>query len=280
MITTELENIQGLISSNRKLSVGMDFLRLMRTEGLLEANKGLFPAILGGAVRDGLFLGREINDIDVFLFYDQRSALTTSPLTSRRERSDAMADVRQNILAWLEDMEIEWQSLLSDRASAYFGQNQFHEIIQFVWRETTIQVMIPNGESLNSSIDGLMRTMPLYSTVALTLNYLRVYDLALANFCMPRNHYFVGTEKDIPYLRNKAPTGVFIPVSNTNTAISSALNHYVEASSSLDALNVNNGASMGVNAMTSLLKRAFLDRIAVGNTDRISQSTANPTHTL
>lgn len=118
MITTELENIQGLISSNRKLSVGMDFLRLMRTEGLLEANKGLFPAILGGAVRDGLFLGREINDIDVFLFYDQRSALTTSPLTSRRERSDAMADVRQNILAWLEDMEIEWQSLLSDRASA------------------------------------------------------------------------------------------------------------------------------------------------------------------
>ena len=276
MITTELSNIEGTISSNAKLSTGMDFMRLMRSEGLLEASKGLFPVICGGAVRDGLFTGREINDIDIFLFRDHRSPLVSETIGDLHV---AMADVRQNVLAWLEDMEIEHQSLLSDRASAYFGSQQFLDIIQFVWNNVTIQIMIPLGNCLQSGVDGVMRTMPLYSAVALTLNYLRVYDLALANYCMPRNHYLVGTERDVPYLRNKFPNGVLIPVNDSRVASVTALAHYVE-SIPFSEVNTLDHTQMAKNSTANLLKRAFLDLVPVQFPDRLIQTSGSPANTL
>ncbi|MCS5737351.1 hypothetical protein, partial [Herbiconiux daphne] len=157
MITTELSNIQGLVSSSRKLTVGMEFLRLMRDEGLLEANRGFFPAICGGAVRDGLFTGREINDIDIFLFRDQRAPTVTERIGTNAEIRNELEDIRQNILAWLEDMEADSVSLLSANAEAYFGVQRFVDITQFVWREVIYQIMIPTQAQLSGGIDHLLR---------------------------------------------------------------------------------------------------------------------------
>lgn len=277
MITTELSNIQGLISSNAKLSVGVDFLRLMRTEGLLEASKGLFPAICGGAVRNGLFTGREINDIDVFLFRDSRSPAYQGGLDTTTALLHELTEVRQNILSWLEDQEIEWQSLLSDAASAYFGSQQFLEIVQFVWREVTIQIMIPTSRHLSNGIDHLMRTMPLYSAVALTMDYVRVYDLALANYCLPRNQYFVGTERDIPYLRHKFPGGVYLPVSGSREASVAALSFFIESAPLAD-INMNDSQMMGINSTNSLLKRAYKSKFPDLTDDQIQQGPVAPTN--
>lgn len=278
MITTELSNIQGLISANAKLSTGLDFLRLMRSEGLLEARKGYFPAICGGAVRDGLFLGREINDIDIFLFRDNRSPLAVdNPSTSAAVAQD-MRDIQQDFLAWLEDMEIPHQSLLSDRASAYFGAQRFLDIIQFVWNEVTIQVMIPLGNTLSNGIDNLLRTMPIWSGCCLTMQYLRMFDTTLSHYYLPENHFFVATDRDIPYLRHKAPDGVMVPVNTAREAVMLTLSQYMNTTT-LDAMRVNDAVVMNSNNTNGLVRRAAADKLGITEA-QVNQMSGTPVNSL
>lgn len=278
MITTELSNIQGLISSNSKLTAGMDFMRLMRTEGLLEASRGLFPAIVGGAVRDGLFTGREINDIDIFIFRDGRSPAAVQQLTNTRDLEQEMRDYRQNLLAWLEDMEIDSRSLLSDRAASYFGGQRFLDIIEFVWNSVTIQVMIPAGNTLQHGVDNLLRTMPIYSALAITQEYLRMFDTTAAHMWLPEGTYFVATERDVPYLRHKFPQGRALPVSNSREAAMLALTQY-HRTVTLDEVNLNDTASMNVNSANSMCRRALAEKFNVPF-EVLTNVTQAPTNTL
>lgn len=281
MITTDIVNIQGLISANAKLATGVQFMHTMRSEGLLEACKGYFPAILGGAVRDGLFLNREIHDIDIFLFRDSRSPVATDVDRTSNGVRNSVGEIRQNILAWLEDMEIEHQSLLSDRASAYFGSNQFSEILQFVWNDVTIQIMIPTAEMMSTSIDNLLRTMPIFSGVALTMDYLRMFDTTLAHYYLPENHYFVATDRDVPYLRNKAPNGILIPVSTARESVLMTLGqrfwHTAPMPTTGMPLGDGQNTFLNMNATPHITARAFMEKLGLER-GMVNQSSASPTN--
>lgn len=256
MITTELRNIAHLVAAKPKLQAGVDFMHLMRTEGILEAAKGFFPAICGGAVRDGLFTGREINDVDIFLFREMHSPVATDNPRTGAVLAQELEAVRQNLLSWLEDEEITSTSLLNTRAASYFGEQRFIDIIEFEWHDTRIQVMIPVVGQISSSLDYLLRTMPIYSGVALTMEHLRLFDATLASYYLPDNNYFVVNPRDASYLQNKfGPNARVIPVNNSREATVYGLSAFVD-NSPLSVANTDDTSFMSSNSAANLARKA------------------------
>ena len=270
MITMEVAHLQNHIAASEKLSVGYDFMQLIRSEGLVDVTTGLFPAICGGAVRNGLFLNTPINDVDIFLFKSS-SGDRRVQLSTQRD----LDQIRDNILSWLEDEGIESQSLLS---SNYMGNQTFTDIIQFVWRNVTIQVMIPGVTSASQSIDNLLRTLPIYSSVVLTLEYLRMFNITVAQYYLPEHVYYVGSDRDISYLRNKDPNSTVIPIANAGDAIGPALSQFVNTLP-LGNVNLSDAELIRSNTAMSLVKRAFCHKLGVVST-QFTTSPSTPNHSL
>lgn len=214
--STSEERIQTLINGNEKLSTGMAFLQLMEEQQILTG--GVESAIVGGAVRDVFFHNQNPNDIDVFLYRAR-----VAPLMSRNYvqyvRDIDFGRAREEILMWLEDQDIEHESLLSERAAEYFGGQRFLDILSFEWNGVNIQIMIPNGD-MNTSplgLDGLLDTMPTYSKLCLTLDTFASTNAGFASQFLEEKPLCITA--DIAYLRNKFPDERFIRFSNSGNLV-------------------------------------------------------------
>ncbi|MCS5736977.1 hypothetical protein, partial [Herbiconiux daphne] len=118
---------------------------------------------------------------------------------------------------------------------------------------------------------------PLHSGMCLTLDYFRAYDTSVAHMWLPENQYFVATERDIPYLRRKAPNGRMIPVSNNREAAMIALSGR-QQSVSLDEINITSTASMNINSASNMIRRALAERWGV-SIDVLSANPVTPVNT-
>lgn len=213
MIYVNNDQINARILANDKLSVGMDFLRLIRTEEFATRSDGIVPVIAGGAVRDGLFghkTNREVNDIDIFfhraVIQDGDVPTRTMTAVGQERFNETLQNLRENILVWLEDNEIPFESLLSDAAAEYFGGQSFLDILSFEWRGVTIQIMIPNRAlHTASSAKSFLFLMPLMSGACLSLERLTMTTGFVASLNMPEGQVAAGTDRDLPYLRRKFP---------------------------------------------------------------------------
>lgn len=213
MIYVNNDQINARILANDKLSVGMDFLRLIRTEEFATRSDGIVPVIAGGAVRDGLFghkTNREVNDIDIFFHraveQDGDAPTRTMGVARTDQFNDTLRNLRENILVWLEDNEIPFESLLSDAAAEYFGGQSFLDILSFEWRGVTIQIMIPNRAiHTSASAKNFLFLMPLMSGACLSLERLTMTTGFVASLNMPAGQVAAGTDRDLPYLRRKFP---------------------------------------------------------------------------
>lgn len=215
--------IQNRLESNSRLSTGLVFLSRLSSEGILDSSTtGLSPAIVGGAVRDVIFENSEPNDIDIFFYRN-----TSTGNRSRTDYHNSLNRLREDLLLWLEDQNIEHESLLSPQAEGYTQGNRFLDIISFVWLGVNIQVMIPR-DFLNtaSSVGSLVSQMPLISGAAITLNRLVFSDSFLASqFLRRANIYPAGIERntDYQYLRRKRPNGRILPISNLDALVYTAM---------------------------------------------------------
>lgn len=223
-VSTEESFLSSRIGRSESLSTGMDFLRLMDEQSLLTG--GVESAIVGGAVRDVLFHNTTPNDIDIFLY---KASVGNNMSPSLRA---ALQDVdfelaRENIILWLEDQEIEYTSLISDRAAEYFGGNRFLEILDFNWRDKHFQIMIPSeGHSaIGRGLDWLLGTMPTYSKLCLTLDYFYASNAGVACQFMAEKPLCIET--DIMYLRNKFPNERYIRFSNSTDLVFHSLRNHV-----------------------------------------------------
>lgn len=214
--STSEERIQTLINGNEKLSTGMAFLQLMEEQQILTG--GVESAIVGGAVRDVFFHNQNPNDIDVFL-YRTRVTPLMSPHYVQYVRDIDFGRAREEILMWLEDQDIEHESLLSERAAEYFGGQRFLDILSFEWRGVNIQIMIPNGD-MNTSplgLDGLLDTMPTYSKVCLTLDTFAATNAGFTSQFLEEKPLCITA--DIAYLRNKFPDENYIRFANSASLV-------------------------------------------------------------
>lgn len=213
--------ISQRLFSNSHLTNGLLFLSRFRTENIMSRATGFSPAIVGGAVRDVVFEGRDPNDIDIFI-YRNRDLSRTEVQNS----TEAFNNIREDLILWLEDQDIEHRSLLSDSAAQYDADgNRFLDIIDFVWNGTNIQVMIPRTlMHCASSVKGLISTMPLVSAAALTLEHLVFSDAFLgAQYLKPSNIYPAATDRDFAYLNRKHPEGEILRVTHSDAILFPAL---------------------------------------------------------
>lgn len=215
--------MESYLRTNQRLSVGLDFLTLLRAAGIATLDQGYSPIILGGAVRDVVFEGRNPNDIDIFLYRTPQ----TGRAMSRASYDLSLQNIREDLYLWLEDQEIEVQSLLSERAAEYFEGNRFLDILSFVWQGINIQVMIPQSfQQSASSVKQLLGQMPLISGCGITLeNVVFTDSFVCANVLRNQNIFPAAYERDYQYLHRKRPEGRLLRINNIDQMIYSTLGH-------------------------------------------------------
>lgn len=219
VISRSHESIPTLLAGNARLATGLDFLNLIRESSVVERFTGLSPMIVGGAVRDVLFEGNNPNDIDIF-FYRNDSVPTTQRIINQQ-----LQNAREDLLLWLEDQDIAYESLLSDAAANYFGGNRFLDILSFEWRGVNIQVMIPqNYLNLASNQRSLLKDMPLSAGAGITLENIVFLDTFLCcNEMRHNNIYPAPRNMDVQYYRRKRPNGRILRIANVDSLVYSSL---------------------------------------------------------
>lgn len=201
------------VAPNQRLNTGIDFLRLLRSEGICPLGEGLSPAIMGGAPRDVFFSRANPNDIDIFFFANLNY--------QRASSTRVLNNLKEDLIVWLEDQNIEYESLLNEASSEYGNVNRFLDIISFNWRDTKIQVMIPSNR-LHTSGDvfSLINSMPLFSAIAITQENLIISNVFLAAYKMSESNLYPFTSyKDVAYTRKKRPNGNLIHVASGDCLI-------------------------------------------------------------
>lgn len=215
---TELENN---LRSRLSMSIGLDFLELIQRENLSSFTRGVSPIILGGSVRDTLFEQRDPADVDIFFYRNHNFRLTP------RETNRMLLELKEDLLLWLDDQGIEYQSLLSERAEEYFHGNRFLDIIDFQWRGAHIQIMIPrNYLNLTDGVKNLLHTMPLISGVGVNLEHVVFTKAFIAsNYLRSNNLFPIAHERDLQYLRRKRPNGRYFRIKTVDALIFTALGY-------------------------------------------------------
>lgn len=206
MISFPISSLNPSKLSNRKLAVGRHFLNLLSDEGLLTSDYSLRPVILGGVVRDAVFREREPNDVDIF-FYRNLVVLNSMGSSSARVRVDRdLRLLKENLLVWLEDLGLEYESLLTENDGQYPGSvGRFLDIISFEWSGATIQIMIPsNYLNTSMSVGNLLSSMPIVCGVGMTQNYIySTYAFAGSLPMLTSRVYPIAHDRDIAYVVKK-----------------------------------------------------------------------------
>jgi len=206
MICFPISSLNPSKLSNRKLAVGRHFLSLLSDEGLLPSNYSLRPVILGGVVRDTVFREREPNDVDIF-FYRNLDILNTMGSSSARVHVDRdLRLLKENLLVWLEDLGLEYESLLTENDGQYPGSvGRFLDILSFEWSGVNIQIMIPsNYLNTSMSIGNLLASMPVVCGVGMTQNYIySTYAFAGSLPLLSSGVYPIAHDRDIAYVVKK-----------------------------------------------------------------------------
>lgn len=248
MISIERSSLAVDLAANPVMNAGLSFLNVIRHENMTSLEDGLSPAIVGGAPRDVLFGDSTPNDIDIFFYRNNRVPDSTTGINR------SLNYLRENLLVWLDDSEIEFRSLLSENAAAYFGSQRFLDIIEFQYQGATIQVMIPQDRMHTpSGVANLLATIPLVSGIAVTLERV-ITTNAFISSCELRSHgvYPAAHDLDIQYLRRKAPSGQILRTSSSEQLVFMALGRQVSTT-----YNVNSDIrfdDMSGNTANSLLR--------------------------
>lgn len=219
MISIERSSLAVNLAANPVMNAGLSFLNVIRHENMTLLEDGLSPAIVGGAPRDVLFGNSTPNDIDIFFYRNNRTPDSTTGINR------SLNYLRENLLVWLDDNEIEFRSLLSENAAAYFGSQRFLDIIEFQYQGATIQVMIPQDRMHTpSGIANLLATMPLVSGIAVTLERVITTNAFIAA-CELRGHgvYPAAHDRDLQYLRRKVPSGQILRTGSAEQLVFMAL---------------------------------------------------------
>lgn len=270
MLYVDTQNLGSVIVANEKLLVGMEFLRLIRSESFATIQQGIVPVIAGGAVRDGLFphkTNHEVNDIDVFFHRatTEHSVHFGDARVTRAEQQTfetVLQQLRENIMVWLEDNDIPFESLLSEQAAEYFGSQRFLDIISFVWQGVTIQVMIPSSYlSLCSSAKSFLTTMPIISGACLSLDRLTMSPAFVAAINAPQGVSLAGMDVDLLYLRRKFPNNEVIFFTTQGMMTGYSLNTYFRSvtASSIVGRTAEENRAMNVNHSSNVALRAAAD---------------------
>lgn len=203
------------VRPNERLNTGLDFLSLLRSEEICPRSRGLSAAIIGGAVRDVFFSNCNPNDIDIFFYANLEGGRT-------QQRAQRLVHIKEDLIVWLEDQDIPYESLLREPTSDYADESQrFLDIISFMWRNTKIQVMIPR-DVMNTAgnIFSLVSSMPTFCLIAITLEHLVVGNTFLPAYALAeRNIYPCLDSKDVAYVRKKRPNGAMVSVSSSDALI-------------------------------------------------------------
>lgn len=270
MLYIDTQDLSSVIAANEKLSVGMEFLRLIRRESFATIEQGIVPTIAGGAVRDGLFphkTNHEVNDIDIF-FHRATTEHTSHFGDGRATRAEQqiydinLQRLRENVMVWLEDNDIPFESLLSEQAAEYFGSQRFLDIISFVWQGVTIQMMIPsNYLSLCSSSKSFLTTMPVISGACLSLDRLTMTPAFVAAINAPQGVSLSGMDVDLPYIRRKFPDNQVVFFTTQGMMIGYTLQAYFRSitASAIAGRTANENPITAANSGAQIALRAAAD---------------------
>ena len=190
MITIPFEVIESRVLANEKLSKGVDLIKELTSQLIIP--NGIVPVICGGAVRDVLVKGTDPNDIDIFFVRGE------GDITSRRE--EVFSLLRDNLYLWLEDNEIEWNSLLRQSNYEEFSPAQYSDIVNFEKDGVQFQLMVP---TTSKALDTLCDGFPAMCRLALSTTgfHFSAIGLAAANYDLP----VMLNSRDARYCAKKYP---------------------------------------------------------------------------
>lgn len=157
MIAIPISVVQRQLDSCPKLLSGRRFIDQIIEDRVVP--DGCYPVISGGAVRDGVLFETEPHDIDIFFAIGYvRGDLFNGQWSIQNETTRAanMSLLLEDIKGWLEDKEIPYISLMSNNTPIEGYQNSgfiFNEILEFVFEETTIQLMFTELRTLSNISD-------------------------------------------------------------------------------------------------------------------------------
>lgn len=206
MISFPISSLNPVKLNNHKLGIGRAFLNLLSSEDILPSDYSLSPILLGGVVRDSVFREREPNDIDIFFYRNLETIRSLGSSTSRSRVDMDLSRLQENLLVWLEDIGLEYESLLVENNGQYPNSaGRFLDILSFEWSGATIQVMIPlNYMNTAHSVSNLLASMPLICGVGMTKNFIYTTNaFAGALNMLGSGVHPVAHDRDVAYITKK-----------------------------------------------------------------------------
>lgn len=210
MITIDGERfLQDKINNSAHLCAGLSLINEW-IEDLVLPDR-IIALIGGGAVRDTFIKDTTPHDVDIFFVRDTSQSMPVS------QRVLAVADLEQNLRLWLEDKNIQVNSLAVEAREDYVGNgNRYSDILEISYDGVVIQLMIP---SELQNLSTLSEQFPCICSHFLDSD--RQYHTTLLGFVSTISSIPCGyTRTDFNYLRKKFEGQEVIMFENSQTLFS------------------------------------------------------------